>query len=447
MEARSETRGSYHILTYGCQMNVRDSEILAGIIEGMGYIMTPHLDEADLIIFNTCSVRHSAENKVYGKLGEVARLKRKNPDMIIAVGGCMAQLENVRKRLKKQQVDIVFGTQNLDELPQLIAEHQQSGRNLVKIYEEGDREIADNLPSSRNKGVSAFVNIMYGCNNFCSYCIVPYTRGRERSRQPDHIMAEIRDLLRQGYKEVTLLGQNVNSYGKGLEAGVDFADLLSMVSRIDGIERIRFTTSHPRDMSDKLIDTIAQEPKVCEHIHVAMQAGSNRILQLMNRGYTREHYLERTQRIREKIPGVAISTDIIVGFPGESEEDFQDTLDMVRKVRFDSAFTFMYSVRSGTKAASLDHHLPLEVRRQRLLTLNELQYSIALEINQSLVGSTQEVLVEGWSKTDKGKLSSRTRTNRIVIFSGPETLIGKIINVKIKEATTFSLFGEIMQVD
>jgi tRNA-2-methylthio-N6-dimethylallyladenosine synthase len=260
-------------------------------------------------------------------------------------------------------------------------------------------------------------------------------------------MAEIRDLLRQGYKEVTLLGQNVNSYGKGLEAGVDFADLLSMVSRIDGIERIRFTTSHPRDMSDKLIDTIAQEPKVCEHIHVAMQAGSNRILQLMNRGYTREHYLERTQRIREKIPGVAISTDIIVGFPGESEEDFQDTLDMVRKVRFDSAFTFMYSVRSGTKAASLDHHLPLEVRRQRLLTLNELQYSIALEINQSLVGSTQEVLVEGWSKTDKGKLSSRTRTNRIVIFSGPETLIGKIINVKIKEATTFSLFGEIMQVD
>lgn len=444
MEVRSEIGGRYHILTYGCQMNVRDSEILAGIVEGMGYVMTPYLEEADLVLFNTCSVRHSAENKVYGKLGEVARLKRKNPDLIIGVGGCMAQLENVRKRLKKQQVDIVFGTHNLDELPQLIAERKESGRNLVKIY-EGEREMAENLPSSRNEGVSAFVNIMYGCNNFCSYCIVPYTRGRERSREPDHIMAEIRDMVQQGFKEVTLLGQNVNSYGRGLEAGLDFADLLAMVSPIDGLERIRFTTSHPRDMTDKLIDTIAREPKVCEHIHVAMQSGSNRILQLMNRGYTREHYLERTERIRERILGVAISTDIIVGFPGESEEDFQDTLDLVKKVGFDSAFTFMYSIRSGTRAASLDNHIPLEVRRQRLLTLNEVQYSIARELNQSLVGKTQEVLVEGWSKTDKDKLSSRTRTNRIVIFSGPETLIGKIINVRIKEATTFSLFGEMLQ--
>ena len=446
MEERTEIIGSYHILTYGCQMNVRDSEILAGIVEGMGYVVTPHLEEADLVIFNTCSVRHSAENKVYGKLGQVAKLKRKNPDMIIAVGGCMAQLENVRKRLKKQQVDIVFGTYNLDELPQMIAERKESGRKLVQIY-EGERDMAENLPSSRNQGVTAFVNIMYGCNNFCSYCIVPYTRGRERSRQPEHIMAEIRDLAGQGFKEITLLGQNVNSYGRGLEAGLDFADLLSMVGCIDGIERIRFTTSHPRDMNDKLIHTIAKEPKVCEHIHVAMQAGSNRILQLMNRGYTREHYMERTQSIRKQIPGVAISTDIIVGFPGESEEDFEDTLDMVKRVRFDSAFTFMYSIRSGTKAASLDHHLPLEVRRQRLLTLNEVQYSIAREINQSLVGSTQEVLVEGWSKTDKHLLSSRTRTNRIVIFYGPESLIGRIINVRIKEVTTFSLFGEMLQVD
>ncbi|NLO22587.1 MAG: tRNA (N6-isopentenyl adenosine(37)-C2)-methylthiotransferase MiaB [Syntrophomonadaceae bacterium] len=446
MEERTEIIGSYHILTYGCQMNVRDSEILAGIVEGMGYVVTPHLEEADLVIFNTCSVRHSAENKVYGKLGQVAKLKRKNPDMIIAVGGCMAQLENVRKRLKKQQVDIVFGTYNLDELPQMIAERKESGRKLVQIY-EGERDMAENLPSSRNQGVTAFVNIMYGCNNFCSYCIVPYTRGRERSRQPEHIMAEIRDLAGQGFKEITLLGQNVNSYGRGLEAGLDFADLLSMVGCIDGIERIRFTTSHPRDMNDKLIHTIAKEPKVCEHIHVAMQAGSNRILQLMNRGYTREHYMERTQSIRKQIPGVAISTDIIVGFPGESEEDFEDTLDMVKRVRFDSAFTFMYSIRSGTKAASLDHHLPLEVRRQRLLTLNEVQYSIAREINQSLVGSTQEVLVEGWSKTDKHMLSSRTRTNRIVIFYGPESLIGRIINVRIKEVTTFSLFGEMLQVD
>ncbi len=443
MDLKSDFPSRYHILTYGCQMNVRDSEIIAGILEGMGYVMTPDLEDADLVVFNTCSVRHSAENKVYGKLGEVALLKRKHPDMLIAFGGCMAQLDNVRVRLKKQKVDIVFGTHNLHDLPHLVEQVKRTSRPVVQVYDrEGD--IVEQLPSHRQGSISAFVNIMYGCNNFCSYCIVPYTRGRERSRLPGDIVTEIRDLAEQGFKEVTLLGQNVNSYGRGLQEPCDFADLLHLVNQIEGIERIRFTTSHPRDMTDKLIDAIAAESKVCEHIHVAMQSGSNRILKRMNRGYTREHYLDRTRRIREVIPTAAITTDIIVGFPGESDSDFLETIDMVNKVRFDAAFTFMYSVRTGTKAATLDEQVPLDVRRERLISLNKLQYSIAREINQSLEGTIQEVLVEGSSKTDKEKLTSRTRTNRIVIFSGPKDLIGRVINVRITEAKTFSLFGEIV---
>lgn len=431
----------YYILTYGCQMNVRDSELIAGILEGQGYNESNNLEEADLIVFNTCSVRHSAENKVYGKLGEVARLKRQNPDLLIAFGGCMAQLENVRGRLKKQKVDIIFGTKNIHELPLLIKETEQTGKPVIQIYDQ-DPDIVEELPSQRRTNISAFVNVMYGCNNFCSYCIVPYTRGRERSRAPHMIIKEIQDLADRGYKEITLLGQNVNSYGRGLSEEIDFADLLHMVSRIDGIQRIRFTTSHPRDMSDKLINAIAEEDKVCEHIHVAMQSGSNHVLKLMNRGYTREHYWERTQRIRNTIPGVAISTDIIVGFPGETEQDFLDTLDMVEKVKFESAFTFMYSVRSGTKAATMENQIPLDIRRRRLNELNKVQYAIASEKNKALEGTIQEVLVEGASKTNENKLSARTRTNHIVIFSGPKDLIGRIINVRITEAKTFSLFGE-----
>ncbi len=307
---------------------------------------------------------------------------------------------------------------------------------------EKEGEIVETLPSRRKNGLSAFVNIMYGCNNFCSYCIVPYTRGRERSRRPSDIITEIKEVAVNGYKEVTLLGQNVNSYGKGLDEKVDFSDLLMMVSSIDGIERIRFTTSHPKDVSDKLIETIAENKKICEHIHVAVQAGSNRILERMNRKYTREHYLELAAKIRENIPGVAITTDIIVGFPGETEDDFLQTIDIVEKVRFDAAFTFMYSVRSGTRAAQFQDQIPLEVKKDRLLRLNAIQYKIAAEKNKSLEDTEQEVLVEGPSKTDK--LMSRTRTNRIVIFSGPKTLIGKLINVKITEAKTFSLFGKLV---
>jgi len=431
----------YHILTYGCQMNVRDSEIIGGLLEENGYIETDNLEKADIIVFNTCSVRHSAENKVYGKLGEVNLLKKKNPAMKIAFGGCMSQMPEVRKRLKKQGVDVVFGTHNIHQLPLLLEEARKKNSPVINVWEK-EGEIVETLPSRRKNGLSAFVNIMYGCNNFCSYCIVPYTRGRERSRRPSDIITEIKEVAVNGYKEVTLLGQNVNSYGKGLDEKVDFSDLLMMVSSIDGIERIRFTTSHPKDVSDKLIETIAENKKICEHIHVAVQAGSNRILERMNRKYTREHYLELAAKIRENIPGVAITTDIIVGFPGETEDDFLQTIDIVEKVRFDAAFTFMYSVRSGTRAAQFQDQIPLEVKKDRLLRLNAIQYKIAAEKNKSLEDTEQEVLVEGPSKTDK--LMSRTRTNRIVIFSGPKTLIGKLINVKITEAKTFSLFGKLV---
>ena len=433
----------YYILTYGCQMNVRDSEIIAGLLEAMGCTAANTMENAGIILFNTCSVRHSAENKVYGKLGEIAALKRKNPETLIAFGGCMAQLPQVREKLKKSGIDVVFGTHNIHELPYLIATARAKKQPVYQVWEQ-EGMVVETTPSQRRPGLSAYVNIMYGCNNFCSYCIVPYTRGRERSRQPEDIIKELEEIASQGYREVTLLGQNVNSYGHGLEKDVDFADLLGMASSVEGIERIRFTTSHPKDMSDKLIDSVAVLPKVCEHIHVPLQAGSNEVLRRMNRHYTREHYLELTQKIRQRIPGVAITSDLIVGFPGETEEDFLDTLDMVKKVRFEAAFTFMYSPRSGTRAAGWEEQLDLEEKKERLQRLNQVQYQIATEINQSMQGSIKEVLVEGPSKTNPEKLTSRTRTNQIVIFSGPIDLIGQLINVRIIEARTFSLFGELV---
>jgi len=443
---QGEKTPAYYIQTYGCQMNVRDSEIMSGLLEAMGYCAADKPEDASVILFNTCSVRHSAENKVYGKLGEISVLKRRNPDLIIAFGGCMAQLPEVQARLKRIGVDVVFGTHNIHELPYLIEQAQQTKTPVFQVWDK-EGPVEENLPSVRRAGISAFVNIMYGCNNFCSYCIVPYTRGRERSRSPADIIKEVRQLAAQGYREVTLLGQNVNSYGKGLDETVDFADLLAMAAEVEGIDRVRFTTSHPKDMSEKLIDTIASNPVICEHVHVPLQAGSNRILQRMNRGYTREHYLELTNRMRERIPGVAITSDLIVGFPGEEEDDFADTLDMVEKVRFDAAFTFMYSPRRGTRAAEFTDQIPLEVKKARLSQLNLIQYRIAREINQALEGKIEEVLVEGPSKTDKTKLTSRTRTNRVVIITGSEDLVGKIIPVRITKGNSFSLFGEVLPTD
>ena len=432
---------SYHTITYGCQMNVRDSEIISGLLDNIGYIEEAIIEKADLVVFNTCSVRHSAENKVYGKVGEINKLKKSHPNLIIALGGCMAQLPEVVTKLKKQGVDIVFGTHNLHELPYLIEQFRTTNKKVIQVWQQHG-EVIESLPSRRKEGISAFVNIMYGCNNFCSYCIVPYTRGRERSRHPREIITEVKQLVDSGYKELSFLGQNVNSYGKGLSEDFDFADLLMMADKVEGLNRIRFATSHPKDMSDKLIDTIANGEKLCEHIHVPLQAGSNMVLQKMNRGYTREHYLKLVDKMRERIPGVAITSDLIVGFPGETESKFLETLDMVEKVRFDAAFTFLYSIRNGTRAALMDDQLELAVKKNRLLRLNQLQYEIAAELNRSLEGSTQNVLVEGVSKTNKEKLTARTRNNRIVIFSGPKDLIGKLINVRITKGKTFSVFAE-----
>lgn len=432
----------YHILTYGCQMNSRDSEILSGLLEQAGYQRT-ELDQADLVVFNTCSVRHSAENKVYGKLGEVNKMKLGRPGMLIAFGGCMAQIPEVVTKLKRKGVDVVFGTHNLHQLPELLDRVKDGGKQIIEVWEEhGD--VIEDLPSTRKEGMSAFVNIMYGCNNFCSYCIVPYTRGRERSRRPGDIIQELEELAAEGYKEVTLLGQNVNSYGRGLNEIIDFAGLLKRTDRISGIERIRFMTSHPKDMSDELIDTIAAGEKFCEHVHVPLQAGSNQILKRMNRGYTREHYLDLIRKMKQQIPDVAITTDLIVGFPGETEADFLDTLDMVERVRFDAAFTFMYSVRTGTRAEKYADQVELAVKQERLMRLNKIQYDIALEINKALEGSIMEILVDGPSKTNPDMLTGRNRNNHIVIFSGTKDLIGSRINVKITEGKTFSIFGEII---
>jgi len=422
-------------------MNSRDSEIISGLLEQAGYCEVP-LEAADLVVFNTCSVRHSAENKVYGKLGEVNKIKRSKPGMRIAFGGCMAQLPEVVKRLKRQGVDVVFGTHNLHQLPILLERIDAGEKSVIEVWEQHG-EIIEDLPSKRKKSVSAFVNIMYGCNNFCSYCIVPYTRGRERSRKARDIIWELEKMVGEGVKEVTLLGQNVNSYGQGGDESLDFASLLQMADKVEGLQRIRFMTSHPKDMSDALIDTIAAGEKLCEHIHVPLQAGSNQVLKRMNRGYTRESYLELINKMRARIPGVAITSDLIVGFPGESEADFDDTLEMVERVRFDAAFTFMYSVRTGTRAASFNDQIELAVKQNRLLRLNQQQYDIALQKNQALEGRVMEILVDGPSKTNPDRLTGRTRTNLIVIFSGPNDLIGQLINVKITTGKTFSVFGEL----
>ena len=435
---------NYHIETYGCQMNVRDSEIMAGLMERQGYREQPRAEQADIIIFNTCSVRHSAENKVYGKLGEYVKLKRQKPELIVAFGGCMAQLPEVVAKVQRLGVDVVFGTHNLHELPHLINEYRQHHQKVVLVW-PGHTGVIEDLPSHRKEGIGAFVNIMYGCNNFCSYCIVPYTRGRERSRHPRDIIREVEQLAKEGFREVTFLGQNVNSYGQGLSDPYSFADLLRWADQIEGIARIRFTTSHPKDMSEQLMDAIAEGDKICEHIHVPLQAGSDRILKAMNRGYTRDHYLQLARKMRERIPGVAITSDLIVGFPGETEEDFEATLDMVRQVRFDASFTFMYSIRSGTRAATMPGQVDPTIKKDRLLRLNELQYGIALDLNRSWEGKVEEVLVEGPSKTNPDNLTGRTRNNRIVLFKGSDQLIGRLVQVKITTGKTFSLFGQLQE--
>lgn len=444
-EIETGVEKKYLIETYGCQMNEHDSEKLEGFLTQMGYEKTDDRKNADLIIFNTCCVRENAELKVYGKLGALKHLKRKNEDLIIAVCGCMMQQDHVVKYIQKTypHVDLIFGTHNLHNFPFLLEKTINHKEAIIDVWSK-EGEIIEGLPVNRRYGIKSFVNIMYGCNNFCSYCIVPYTRGRERSREVSEIISEIKDLVSKGSKEVMLLGQNVNSYGKTLKNEIDFADLLEEVVKVPGIERIRYMTSHPKDLSDKLIDTMAKHPKICNHIHLPLQAGSNKVLKEMNRKYTKEDYLEIVSSIKEKIPGIAITTDIIIGFPNETEEDFNETLEVARLVEFDSAFTFLYSIRQGTPAAQKEGQVPEDDKKERFQRLKKLIDSIAFKNNQRFLHREVTVLVEGKSKKNDKILTGRTETSKTINFPGDPSLIGKLVTVKIIAAKTYSFDGIII---
>ncbi len=435
----------FSVITWGCQMNEHDSEIMRALLENNGYEWTDNLREADLIVLNTCSVRKHAEQKVLGFLGNLKHQKKKRPDILIAVGGCMTQNPEIVRTFQKESphINILFGTRNFHQLPDLIRKAEQTNSQVVELG-SGDEELPGLLPAHHTSPVKAYVTIMYGCDNFCAYCIVPYTRGREKSRPLDEIWEEVENLVKEGYFEVMLLGQNVNSYGKDLPGDTNFAALLRRLDQIPGLARIRYMTSHPRDFSDELIETIANSQKVCEHFHLPLQAGSNNVLKKMNRGYTREQYLRLTEKIREAIPVASITTDLIVGFPGETAADFQQTLELVERVQFDAAYTFMFSPRPGTRAAKMKEQIPPAEKKARLNQLCKTQNQISLARNQKLEGQTWEVLVEGKSKTNPKRWSGRTRTNKIVVFEGEEDLAGKIVEVKIDCAQTWTLFGSLI---
>ncbi len=451
-----------YIHTYGCQMNEYDSEIMAGLLKDSGYYLTDEMEVADVILLNTCYVREKVKHKVYSKLGELKKLKEKKPGLILGLCGCLVQKEPKETLRQAPYLDFILGTSNFFELPQVLREISgdqvavpftclcQHGRQVAQtrkrhiqvIRVEEGRAVPENLPKSRKRKFGAFVPVIRGCDNFCSYCNVPYVRGREKSRSPKNILKEIEGLSHQGYKEVTLLGQNVNSYGRGLERKIDFADLLGFVDQIESLSRIRFTTSHPKDLSDKLIKRMAELDKVCEHLHLPIQSGSNRILSRMNRGYTREEYKCLVDKLHQIIPQISLTTDIIVGFPGETEKDFEDTLDLVKEIGFDGAFTFCYSPLAGTKAAEFKERVTQEVSKERLRKLIEVQQGITLERNKPLIGQNLEVLVEGISKKSPYELEGRTWGNKIVIFKGKENLIGELISLRITEAGCWALRGE-----
>lgn len=434
----------FFITTFGCQANERDSETIAGLLQKMGYEQSVNLPNADVLIYNTCCVREKAENKVLSQVGALKGLKEQNPDLIIGICGCMVQQEGMTAKIRRRapHVDLIFGTHNIHQLPELIANIQKSREAQVCVLPDSTY-IVEGLPAYRQFPFKALINITYGCNNFCTYCIVPYVRGREKSRQPEKIITEIERLVEEGVVEVLLLGQNVNAYGKNLAEDCSFGELLKRVNEISGLKRIRYLTSHPRDFNTELVKEIAKLEKVCPHFHLPVQSGSNGILRKMNRGYTREEYLALVKSIREIMPQASITTDIIVGFPGETEEDFQDTLNLVETVRFDSAFTFLYSPRSGTPAARLKEQISLAVKKERLQHLMELQNEISLALNQKLEGQVVEVLVEGASKKDPNMLEGRTGTNKIVLFPGSAELLGKFREVKINAAQTWVLKGEL----
>lgn len=431
------------VVNLGCQMNARDSEKLEGILEAVGYQKTAS-EDADFVIYNTCTVRENANLKVYGRLGQLGKRKEKHPWMKIALCGCMMQEPQVVEKLKKSYrfVDLIFGTHNIYKFAEYLAEILTKEQMVVEIWKDTDR-IVENLPVDRKYPFKSGVNIMFGCNNFCSYCIVPYVRGRERSRRPEEILAEVKRLADDGVVEVMLLGQNVNSYGKNLEHPMTFAQLLREVAKVEGIERIRFMTSHPKDLSDELIEVMASEPKVCRHLHLPLQSGSSRILKQMNRRYTKEQYLELVDKLRRAVPDISLTTDIIVGFPGETEVDFQETLDVVRRVRYDSAFTFQYSKRSGTPAAAMENQVPHEeVQRHFDQLLAEVQ-RIAGEVCRRDEHTVQQVLVESVNEHDASLVSGRMSNNTLVHFPGDASLIGTLQKVYLEESRGFYYMGRL----
>lgn len=435
---------TYCLQTFGCQMNEKQSEVVAGIMDEMGYVRKD-TEDADVVIYNTCTVRENANLKVYGRLGKLHNLKKQNPDMKIVLFGCMMQEEHVVSKIKKDYpfVNLVFGTHNIFKFAELYSEMLHADNQLIDIW-EGTDKIVEELPTERNYTFKSGVNIMFGCNNFCSYCIVPYVRGRERSREPEAIVAEIERLVKDGVSEVMLLGQNVNSYGKTLENPISFAELLEEVEKIEGLKRIRFMTSHPKDLSDELIAVMAKSKKICHHLHLPMQSGSSRVLKEMNRRYDKEKYLNLVEKIRASIPDISFTTDIIVGFPGETEEDFLETLDVVDKASFDTAFTFIYSKRSGTPAAKMENQIPEDVVKDRFNRLLSLVQEKGRISSARFEGSVQEVLVEEESK-EKGIFTGRTQYNLLVHFPGSEEMLGKYVKVHLDTCKGFYYLGSLVK--
>lgn len=433
----------YFINTYGCQMNVHDSEKIAGILEELGYTSAISQDEADIVVFNTCCIRETAEQKIYGHIGMLKKAKQRNKDMIVVVCGCMSQQDGVAEKIRQSYpfVDIILGTSNLNSLKQAVIDARNRKRSINVQFEKYAEE---DFTQSRSSYPNAWININYGCNNFCTYCIVPYVRGREHSRPMADILNEVKSLLKQGYKEITLLGQNVNSYGHDLPQGNDFATLLRTIGQLDGKFRLRFMTSHPKDLSDDVINAVAENPKICNNIHLPVQSGSTEILRKMNRRYTRDDYLALVDRIKAKIPDVGITTDIMVGFPNETEQDFLDTLDLVRKAKFSSAFCFIYSRRKGTPAYSMENQIPYDVKKDRITRLLACQNEVTKEISNQMLGKRYEVLVEGANTHYKNTMCGRTESGRLVNFKCDDSLVGQFVTVQIEQAKSATLWGKIV---
>ena len=437
----------YNIITFGCQMNEHDSETIAGMLQEKGCEEAFSKEDSDITIINTCSIRENADKRFFGTLGQLKKIKEKNPDYVACVCGCMMQQQHIIDTVKSKYpwVDIIFGTHNIHRFPELLEKVYGEKQKISEVLEDS-ADIVEGLPAKRLYKHKSFVNIMYGCNNFCTYCIVPYTRGREKSRRSEDILDEVTRLASDGVKEITLLGQNVNSYrGEAADGGMcDFADLIYQLNEVDGIERIRFMTSHPKDLSDKLIQAYVDCRKLCNYIHLPVQSGSSAVLKRMNRRYTREHYLELVSKLRSAVPEITLSTDIIVGFPGETEEDFQETLSLVRQVKYDSAFTFLYSVRQGTPAAQYEDQIPEDVKHERFNRLVDAVNQESMMKNAAYKGRVEKVLVEGVSKKNDETLTGRTEGFKLVDFAGDKSLIGQMVDMEITEGKTFSLTGRIV---